>query len=675
MALKDYSTTPANNSDAPPNGAPEGMAANLVNNTMRQTMADIKGGVRLLANTNADMTALIKGKLSTNNVIATSGGESIGDGEDGIYYWDASSTATANASTVFAADEGGVGRFIKLSLSDISSIAALKGIPSDMIVNGQTIKVDGYYAPGDILDVISVYAWNDGSTAADDGGGTILPTDSPASGRWILQNPNNVHQFGFVSTGTGTANADALQAHADFLVSGGIGGRINIGPGSFDVADHNADGSILFIDADTAGGTGEPQTYEIVGSGREATKLVSTVTGVSSDIVLRFNAGLPSRSTISIRNLSITSDLDVADPGGGDQNGGTAIQIEDSVGSSVDDVAVVEMQRGIHLFNNKSGRFTEQTHMTNMRINGCKQSVLFSVNAGVGLDSFRGTHLDVEINLFDDQTAIEVIQGNVYDCFLTPSITWRDNCFIVRLGTGAGATSLIHKGFCEIFCERGAGATDNAVWEVTGGTSWMRTSGELKTVNNPLTDFTIPSGNAGDFQKQIDMQWNQPVDIDKSDQGSTDRRLRNAYYSGGVFLGGGNDSLDEYEEGTWTPTLVPTGTDFTSVTYLFQEGLYTRIGRTLILHCKVEIIALTVGPATGNMVVEGFPFTVGNFTGMGQGISRKAGWTTTGPDSTQVAAASTRASLLFDNNTTIGSIAVANVSSTSRVDFTVVVTL
>lgn len=42
MPIKDYSTTAANNTLTPPNGAPEGMAAGLVNNTIRQIMADTR---------------------------------------------------------------------------------------------------------------------------------------------------------------------------------------------------------------------------------------------------------------------------------------------------------------------------------------------------------------------------------------------------------------------------------------------------------------------------------------------------------------------------------------------------------------------------------------------------------------------------------------------------------
>ncbi|MFD2207225.1 hypothetical protein [Kiloniella antarctica] len=42
MGIENYSTTPANNNGAPPNGAPEGMTPGAVNDVMRQIMADVR---------------------------------------------------------------------------------------------------------------------------------------------------------------------------------------------------------------------------------------------------------------------------------------------------------------------------------------------------------------------------------------------------------------------------------------------------------------------------------------------------------------------------------------------------------------------------------------------------------------------------------------------------------
>jgi hypothetical protein len=42
MAVSDWSTTPANNNAAPPNGFPEGQAPSTLNDGLRQLMADIR---------------------------------------------------------------------------------------------------------------------------------------------------------------------------------------------------------------------------------------------------------------------------------------------------------------------------------------------------------------------------------------------------------------------------------------------------------------------------------------------------------------------------------------------------------------------------------------------------------------------------------------------------------
>lgn len=113
MALIDYSTTPANNNAAPPDGAPEGMAAASVNNTMRQIMADVKGGVGITVNTTALMTAMTVAKLSDNNVISVTNYATDGDEGGGLFFYDSSSVATANGGTIFAPDSG-AGRFIRV---------------------------------------------------------------------------------------------------------------------------------------------------------------------------------------------------------------------------------------------------------------------------------------------------------------------------------------------------------------------------------------------------------------------------------------------------------------------------------------------------------------------------------------------------------------------------------
>ena len=66
------------------------------------------------------------------------------------------------------------------------------------------------------------------------------------------------------------------------------------------------------------------------------------------------------------------------------------------------------------------------------------------------------------------------------------------------------------------------------------------------------------------------------------------------------------NTLDDYEEGTFTPTIVGTSTAGTG-TYTIQIGSYTKVGRVVYYTLNV---AWTAHTGTGNIQVSGLPFTV-----------------------------------------------------------------
>jgi hypothetical protein len=83
-------------------------------------------------------------------------------------------------------------------------------------------------------------------------------------------------------------------------------------------------------------------------------------------------------------------------------------------------------------------------------------------------------------------------------------------------------------------------------------------------------------------------------------------------YKGSVFLGSGtgiyfdgstsgSNKLDDYEEGTWTPSLVNAGTP----TYTTQSGRYTKIGQIVI--CTFYLNYSSASPG-GSTRIEGLPF-------------------------------------------------------------------
>ena len=64
------------------------------------------------------------------------------------------------------------------------------------------------------------------------------------------------------------------------------------------------------------------------------------------------------------------------------------------------------------------------------------------------------------------------------------------------------------------------------------------------------------------------------------------------------------NTLDDYEEGTFTPTVIGFSTAGTT-TYTTQIGHYTKIGRVVTVAFKVGYSAAT---GTGGLAVRGFPF-------------------------------------------------------------------
>ena len=72
------------------------------------------------------------------------------------------------------------------------------------------------------------------------------------------------------------------------------------------------------------------------------------------------------------------------------------------------------------------------------------------------------------------------------------------------------------------------------------------------------------------------------------------------------------NTLDDYEEGTWTP-IVTFGGGSTGQVYSANQGTYTKIGRQVSVTCYVEFT--NKGTSTGAGVLTGLPFTIGSGTG------------------------------------------------------------
>jgi len=107
-------------------------------------------------------------------------------------------------------------------------------------------------------------------------------------------------------------------------------------------------------------------------------------------------------------------------------------------------------------------------------------------------------------------------------------------------------------------------------------------------------------------------------DVDLGKITGNTRRFKDLYLSGNIYLGGTTsaNALDDYEEGTWTPTVL-NGWGILNPTYSTNTGYYTKIGNLVYVLFK---IVLSGGSTNGNpLVIDGLPYSSNSTTG-GSGI-------------------------------------------------------
>lgn len=127
----------------------------------------------------------------------------------------------------------------------------------------------------------------------------------------------------------------------------------------------------------------------------------------------------------------------------------------------------------------------------------------------------------------------------------------------------------------------------------------------------------IGTGDAGllfdNVNDRIDPCW--PTNTGGTTNGRTDlggatTRFKDLYLSSGVYLGGtaAPNLFDDYEEGTWTPT-VAGWLGAPTVTYTTQTGQYTKVGRQVTVSFK--IVVNTISGGSGSIALS-MPFTPSN---------------------------------------------------------------
>ena len=95
-----------------------------------------------------------------------------------------------------------------------------------------------------------------------------------------------------------------------------------------------------------------------------------------------------------------------------------------------------------------------------------------------------------------------------------------------------------------------------------------------------------------------------------------------ATFDAGITLGGSADVLDDYESGTFTPS-IQGSTTAGSFTYNLRVGSYVKVGDLVNFEISIYVTATTTA-ATGDLKITGLPFSKNNDNGF---ASASVGWT------------------------------------------------
>jgi len=142
---------------------------------------------------------------------------------------------------------------------------------------------------------------------------------------------------------------------------------------------------------------------------------------------------------------------------------------------------------------------------------------------------------------------------------------------------------------------------------------FRKANSAVGTIGSSSSKLYIAStGNAG-LRFRDDLNCITPCNADGSNSdadqnlGQSGVRFQTLFLSGGVRVGGTGtaNKLDDYEEGTWTPTLVSTSATFQ---YSVQSGFYTKVGRVVNFTCVIQLDGGGNSFTNNSVALNGWPF-------------------------------------------------------------------
>ena len=207
-----------------------------------------------------------------------------------------------------------------------------------------------------------------------------------------------------------------------------------------------------------------------------------------------------------------------------------------------------------------------------------------------------------------------VFDGSNLGLGVTPS-AWGSSAKVLEIGTiGNGfygsTSSDSHTGMV-------SGAYQNSGWKYSRtGINPIRFSMN-DAVLGQMEWYNAPSGTAGNA-----ITWTQLMTLNANGAlvlqgGSTSATGVGIAFPATQSASSDANTLDDYEEGTWTPTV--TANSGTATTYTIGTATYTKTGRMVVVIGSIIPTNGTFGSTNNYARMTGLPFTVATRTGTGSG--------------------------------------------------------
>ncbi len=224
VLIRDLSTTvvlPASNSFLLVDGATQGTGKFALTNVPQVT------------STRATLAALSIASVATGVTVQTLGGSSVADGQASLYYYNSSSSATPNGTTIIQPTSGS-GRWLIVSTAGLPTptTVTLGGVFSKAGVSHQYLSAlgtDGNFTLStvgiaDITGIGTMAGENSNSVNISGGviNGTTIGLTTPAAGAFTSLSTNSTTQFGIAASVNSSGAQDVFWAMNN--TGGGAGG-------------------------------------------------------------------------------------------------------------------------------------------------------------------------------------------------------------------------------------------------------------------------------------------------------------------------------------------------------------------------------------------------------------------------------------------------------------------